>query len=453
MKRAIALVGLLSVCAVIATPLNLLLITADDMNADSVSWMGNTVVRTPNVDAFTATGHRFVNNNVTAPICQPSRSAIMTGRVPHRNGALGFEPVNEDVPTLMEVLKAQGYYLAIMNKSPHTAVKSVSPWDWIPSASGKNPTKLGADTAQAIANAAAAHKPFFINCNMTDPHRPFYGSAEGGGSTVIEPLTPREVTVPSFLEEVPTVHEEVTQYYSSIRRLDLSFGLIMKALTDSGQENNTVVLFLSDHGMSFPFSKATLYRNGTWSPAALRWPGMGAPQRRLEVTSSVDIMPTLLEVLQIPAPEGMDGRSWLPLLAGEMQADRDFVVTHVNTVSSGVAFPGRCIRTLTRSLMFEAWSDGATAFKVEAMTGLSYSGMAAAAPSDTQLQSRVDQYIKGVPLQFFDLELDPDERVNRIEDPAYAEEVELMKQRLLEHMQRTDDPQTDNFIAVANLPP
>ena len=62
--------------------------------------MGSKVGATPNLDAFAKTCQRFVNNHVTAPICQPSRSALMTGRVPHRNGALGFNPIRTDIPTL-----------------------------------------------------------------------------------------------------------------------------------------------------------------------------------------------------------------------------------------------------------------------------------------------------------------------------------------------------------------
>jgi hypothetical protein len=80
--------------------LNLLIVTADDMNADSGSWDGNTLGATPNLDAFAKTAHQFVNSHGTVPICQPGRSALMTGRVPHRNGAIGFNPMKRDVPTL-----------------------------------------------------------------------------------------------------------------------------------------------------------------------------------------------------------------------------------------------------------------------------------------------------------------------------------------------------------------
>ena len=87
-------------------PPNVLFITADDMNADSPGWMGNPLKLTPTLDRFAATAHRFVNQHVAAPICQPSRSAFMSGRVPHRNGALGFEPMREGTPSLVTVLRA-----------------------------------------------------------------------------------------------------------------------------------------------------------------------------------------------------------------------------------------------------------------------------------------------------------------------------------------------------------
>ncbi|HVJ47198.1 MAG TPA: sulfatase-like hydrolase/transferase, partial [Luteolibacter sp.] len=95
---------------------NVLLITADDMNADSPGWMGNPLKFTPNIDAFAAGSHRFIRNHVSAPICQPSRAAIMTGRVPHRSGGLGFNPINEGVPTLVTILKQNGYFTAALNK-------------------------------------------------------------------------------------------------------------------------------------------------------------------------------------------------------------------------------------------------------------------------------------------------------------------------------------------------
>eukprot|EP01035_Chromulina_nebulosa_P062063 gene62063-84885_t len=227
--------------------------------------MGNPLKLTPQLDAFAATSHRFINQFVTAPICQPSRSALMTGRIPHRNGALGFEPIRPDVPTLVTLLRAQGYYTAALNKIPHMMPESCFPWDGKFTGSGKNPVLLGRQVHDAIAAARTAQKPFFINCNITDPHRPFYGAdarpntakkaakkksvaatdddpVESEGTVV--PVSSADVPVPAFLEDLPDIRRELAQYYSSIKRLDLSFAAALQSLRDSGEADRTVVLFM-----------------------------------------------------------------------------------------------------------------------------------------------------------------------------------------------------------------
>ncbi|MBI5773150.1 MAG: sulfatase [Verrucomicrobia bacterium] len=454
--------------AAAAPRLNLLYITADDMNADSPGWMGNQLGATPALDAFAATCHRFINNHVTAPICQPSRSAMMTGRVPHRSGALGFHPIKPGTPTLTSVLKAAGYFTGVIDKHPHMKPDAEFPWDIKLSGSGKNPPLMREHMDQLLKAAADAKKPFFINANITDPHRPFPASADGdpadatakrkkGGKKAqktaaaakeaagFRVFKPEEVTVPSFLEDIPLVRKEVAQYFTAIARLDVTFKGILAALHESGRAEDTIMLFMSDHGMSFPFSKATVYFNGTRSPVLLRWPGMGATQRREEFVSSVDILPTLLDLLGVGHPKQLDGRSWLPLLRGEKQDGRDHVITHVNTVSSGKSFPQRCVRTKDWALMFHAWPDGTAHFRVEAMNGLSYNALAAAAQEDKRIAGRVGQFTTGTPLAFFNELTDRDERQNLIHEADYRAEINRLAALLLAHMEKTDDPQTTNF--------
>ena len=195
---------------------------------------------------------------------------------------------------------------------------SAFPWDLALTNSGKNPKAFGEQMSQCVKAASVAGKPFFINANITDPHRPFAGAGSSPEEKEgdVKPYAPKEITVPTFLEDIAPVRKEVAQYYTSVRRGDQSFGALLAAIKDAGREADTLVVFLSDHGMSFPFSKATVYRNGTWSPVLLRYPGMGKPQKREELVSSVDILPTLLELLKQPALEGVDGRSWGPLPPG-----------------------------------------------------------------------------------------------------------------------------------------
>ena len=115
--------------ALAGSRLNLLYITADDMNADSPGWMGGRMGATPELDQLAATSHRFLNNHVTAPICQPSREAMFTKWGPHRSGALGFNPVQPGTPTLVTALQAAGYYAAAINKTPHMKPDAEFPWN------------------------------------------------------------------------------------------------------------------------------------------------------------------------------------------------------------------------------------------------------------------------------------------------------------------------------------
>src|SRR5438067_4164777 len=157
---------------------NLLLVTADDMNADSAGWLGNKLGATPHLDAFAKSAHRFVNSHVSAPICQPSREALLTGRVPHRNGGLGFHPIRQDVPTLVEVLRDAGYYTAAIAKLVHMAPAEKFPWHATGGQDlGKRPTKFAERLRELLAAAKAEGKPFFIDANICDPHRPFVGGA------------------------------------------------------------------------------------------------------------------------------------------------------------------------------------------------------------------------------------------------------------------------------------
>ena len=175
---------------------------------------------------------------------------------------------------------------------------------------------------------------------------------------------------------------------------------------------------------------------------------MGQPRALEQFVSSVDLMPTLLDLLGVAHPAGMDGRSWLPLLKGESQEGRDYVVTHVNTVSSGRSFPQRCVRTKDRALMFHGWSDGQSSFRVEAMNGLTFNALAAAGKSDARIASRVEQFTKGTPLMLFDFSKDPDERKNLIDDPAYRADRERLTTLLRAHMEKTKDPQLEAFQAA-----
>src|SRR5687767_14045526 len=104
-------------------------------------------------------------------------------------------------------------------------------------------------------------------------------------------------------------------------------------------------------------------------------------------------MPTVLELMKIEKPGGMDGRSLLPILEGKTQTNRAHVFSHINMISHEKNFPSRCVRTKTRAYIFNAWADGQTEFTAESMSGLSFDAMNEAGKSDPRIKARVDQYI------------------------------------------------------------
>ena len=102
------------------TKTNVLLLLADDMNYNTIGCFGCPVDDiSPNLDILAAQGMRFDHAHVSIAVCQPSRQCMLTGLYPHHNGALGFDPIREDVTTLPEILREHGYYNGIIGKTKH----------------------------------------------------------------------------------------------------------------------------------------------------------------------------------------------------------------------------------------------------------------------------------------------------------------------------------------------
>lgn len=408
--------------------MNLLIITADDLNADSAGWMGSRAGATPNIDKFAAGAARFPNCHTVIPICQPSRSALMTGRYPHRNGASGFGPVRADVPTLTEILRANGFFTAAINKIKHMAPPEKFPWDLALDGSGKSPNEIRAHFEQCLAAAKKSGKPFFINANSTDPHGPF-------GDEI--PFDEAKIDIPPFLEDLPEVRREIAQYFSNVRRLDQSVGEIIAAFDAFGLTNDIIVIFLSDHGMPMPFSKAVLYRYATWTPVLLR----GAKiDNRDSLVSNIDIMPTILDLLGLTKPDGLDGESWLE------KSSRDHIFTQVDTVNSGREYHARCVRSKSHAYIWNAWADGKTEFRIGAMSNrVSWQAIVQAAERDPKIKARVEHFVHRCPEEFYDEARDPNERLNLIDDPAYKIDIDHFKELLVDHMAKTGDPLLEKF--------
>jgi len=440
---------------------NLLFITSDDMNCDSVGVYGCEVDNiTPNIDRLASQGLRFEHGHVTIAICQPTRAVWMTGRYPHRSGALGFDRINPGVPTLVEALKEGGYTTGILAKTRHVVPSRHEAFDVIVPAgnlaNGRDPELYYKHTQDFLQQAKQAGKPFFLMANTQDPHRPFANIGQGGsnkkrGGKSRYPLnraySPGEVSVPGFLPDLPNVRKEIAQYYSSVHRADESVGAVLKALDDAGMADNTLVMFMSDHGMPLPFAKTNCWRHSTRTPWIVRWPGVVEPGTVDEphVVSGIDVAPTFLDAAGLASLESADGRSIVPILKGEGQENRDHVITHINRTAGRREYPMRAVNDRRYGYIYNAWADGKTVFKNESQSGLTMKAMRQAAENNEEIAKRVEHFLYRTPEEFYDYQQDPDAQSNLIDDPAHAEKIAEFRQRLHDHMVETDDHVLEQF--------
>ena len=434
-----------------SSPPNVLLITADDMNYNSPGVYGCGIPGiTPNIDRLASEGMRFLNAHVTIAVCQPSRSVLMTGRYPHRNGAEGFEPIDTGIPTLQERLNTAGYLNGILAKTNHLQPAEKFLWDLSVNGGdldqGRAPALFHENAKAFFERAKTEGKPFFLMANSQDPHRPFAGSQQefnkwGEHKPYSRKIAETEAEIPGFLPELPNVRTEIAEYFTSVHRCDETVGEILRALRDAGLEDDTLVMFLSDNGMALPFAKTNCYLNSTKTPWIVRWPGRVAPGSidARHFISGIDFMPTILEAAGLDQVEGMDGHSFLPALTGGGGLERDKVFTVFHETSAKRRYEMRCVQDEEFGYIYNAWSDGAFEFKNESQNGLTMKAMKTAAETDPEIAARVQLFLYRTPEEFYNFKNDPDALNNLIDDPSYKDQVNLRRLELKRWMRDVED--------------
>ncbi|MCB1704274.1 MAG: sulfatase [Halioglobus sp.] len=449
--------------AVAAVPRpNLLLITVDDMNTDSVGVFGATVAETtPNIDQLAEEGLRFERAHVQVANCMPSRNVMWSGRYPLSNKIEGFYQVKDPgYLTLADYAKSAGYFTAIRHKAQDSTPYSPYGWDAVldrlaggAKLNKKDPGSYGQSTAEGIRLAKQAGKPFCLLINIADPHLPFFGFNRKG-KAIVDPFVPsrtyrpEEVAVPGFLVDDPVVRQELAHYYSSVRRADDAVGQVLQALQESGEANRTLVLFLSDHGMPFPFAKTQLYHHSTSTPLIVRWPDVIKPGSvdRTHLVSAVDILPTLLDGIGEEIPGDLEGRTFLPLLRGATQDGRDHVFKVYNENAAGGREPMAAVESARFLYIFNPWSNGKRTLFSATYGTATYKRMLQLAEKDAQIAGRVQLLNHRVLEEFYDVQNDPDCLDNLIDDPAYKDQVAEYRGLLEQWLRKMQDPMLEVLL-------
>jgi N-sulfoglucosamine sulfohydrolase len=280
-----------------------------------------------------------------------------------------------------------------------------------------------ADSTALFLERAGA-RPFFLQISFLDPHDPYYQQVAGYPEEMADTT---DLVLPAYSDNQKREKNNIAGHYNSTARVDKGFKMVLDKLKEAGKLENTVVIFIGDNGAPFPRGKVTMFEGGLRIPFIMSLPGQKEPAVFEQMISTVDIMPTFLEAAKIEAPEGLAGRSLLPLISGDEQW-RKYLFAEFNSHTDKEFFPQRSI------------NDGK--FK------LIYSPFAAVYREELEKTGSQDNRYKrnaSTPvIQIFDLGADPYELVNLADDPKYFPEKERLITELNKWQKETNDPLVDH---------
>ncbi len=378
-------------------------------------------VPTPHLSRLAEESVMFERMYCANPTCSPSRAALLTGRYPHSCGQLGLAHRGFSMPNfdqhLVRYLAAQGYTTALSGiqhvASPHGP---------------ESAARIGYDEYLGFANQAEIVAadwllakppgPFFLSCGFRETHRPFPDPDETdrtGGHVA-----------PGYPDD-PKLREDFAGYRKSAGILDKKIGVVLDALDRAGLADTTIVFCTTDHGIAFPEMKCTLKDLGIGVMAFVRIPGV-EHRRVYGLASHVDIFPTLCDLLDIPHPPWLEGVSLRPLIDGSAGSVREEVFAELNFHSSHE--PIRAVRT-DRYKLIRRYDNRSKHVLPNVADGGS---------KEYFLEHAWDERDPLPPQALYDLDVDPFERVNRIDDSTLEKIRRDLGDRLDRWMRETNDP-------------
>ncbi|CAN5661090.1 sulfatase-like hydrolase/transferase [soil metagenome] len=402
---------------------NILHIHADDHRADGLGALGHPLLKTPNLDTLVARGftfdHCYTMGSMVGAVCQPSRTMMLTGkswlRIPKRSDGAG-----DGEKSLPKVMSRAGYETWHCGKGGNEYTAGLNAFDTNILMDDHTPdlrrgsSERHADAAIKFLQERKAEKPFYIYLAPPVPHDPRVAAPEFHGMYQASdvPLPPAFLPLHPFDNGEMTVRDEKTapwprtpedtkqqlaDYYACITGLDHHVGRIFDELKKSGQWDNTIIIFTGDNGLSVGehglFGKQNLYEfGGMHVPCVIAGPGI--PKGKSEAfVYLMDLFPTLAELGSATLPEGVEGKSIVPIITGKESKVRDLCYT--------------AYRDCQRAVRDQRW--------------------------------KLIRYPLVDMTQLFDLQNDPHELTNLASKPEHAAKVAEMMESLGKEMAAHDD--------------
>jgi arylsulfatase A-like enzyme len=270
---------------------------------------GDLCATTPNLDHLASQGCRYDQAFSTAPVCAPSRSALVSGQYQMKIGSHHMRSTLVEAPRIFtQELRDAGYYVSWPTKLD---------FNFEPQHGWRDDDELWMERLRA---GDMPDQPWLAFVNIAVTHESSMWPTKKGFEHPPATHDPDEVTVPAYLPDHRRVREDIARHYDNIAELDREVGHILEALEASGEATNTVVIFLADHGRGLPREKRWCYPAGIHMPLLMHWPaGIDAGTVSKQVVSWIDIAPTILSLAGVGIPDSYDGTVFL----GEAAQERE----------------------------------------------------------------------------------------------------------------------------------
>ncbi len=422
-------------------------------NSQFLGAYGNEFVRTPTLDSLAAMGVLYRNAYSNAPVCAPSRSGIITGVYPVSMGTQemrSYVAIPDEINYYIDYLKDRDYYLTLRRKRDYNI-------------SGRENDAWDQDDMWNFNEAFRERKegqPFYMFYNTFQTHESRQHSPEAGreyfnstfnylGEEVTDslwntiiPTDPDIIDVPDYLPDLPEVRSDLANYYTMMQAMDLEFKMFLKELENSGELENTIIIYTSDHGGVMARSKRFAMETGLkiplfiWFPEKYRHLSPAAPGSELnDLVSLIDIPPTILDMAGIVSPDYFDGSSLLERDTSDsdvvfgFRGRMDEKIDMVRTIRQGkyrytqVFYPhrpdGQFIQYLWRAPHLAAWEK----YHKEGNT------------NDTTARFFEMREAEGL----YDVENDPWQLNNLAADPAFSGLLDSLREQQSDYLKEIGD--------------
>ena len=412
---------------------NVVVFFTDQQRWDTTGVHGNPLDLTPNFDRMARAGTHLYSAFTPQPVCGPSRSCMQTGMYATTSGCFrNGIPLSPEQRTLAHHFREADYttgyigkwHLADEDPVPEPKRGGYEHWlasnlleftsdayDTVVSDNDEQQVKLPGYRVDALTDAAIRfvdanqERPFYLFLSFLEPHHQNHRDDYPAPDGYEERYRGRWIP-PDLAALGGSAHQHLAGYFGMVKRLDEALGRLFDALKSLGLENDTIVLFTSDHGCHFKTRNAEYKRSCHESsirvPAAIRGPGFEAGGQLRQLVSLIDLPPTLLDAAGLPIPEQMQGRSILPLVRGDTVGWPEDVLVQISESQVG-----RAVRT-------QRWKYGVVA---QGKNGVQNPG------SDHY----TEEYL-------YDLLADPYELTNLVGIESHHEVAGILRARLVQRM-------------------